>query len=176
MWTASCGKDRRTHAGAHHRQHGFVARGAAHDLRPNAAACERLLHPGLAADRRVRHHRCAVELGRAHRTVGEGVAAGHQQVGIVEQFEVFDVAVDAAVEERQVELMDLWLVGLLLEQPDVAAGVLVPKPAYDQRQDHVGHALEGADVDSAVAGDWAGYAADVSSRPRPQRTEPTDRR
>src|SRR4030088_841466 len=40
----------------------------------------------------------------------------------------------------------------------------------------------GISVNSAVrwqqisAGDWASYAADVSSRPRPQRTEPTDRR
>jgi hypothetical protein len=40
----------------------------------------------------------------------------------------------------------------------------------------------GISVNSAVrwqqisAGDWASYAADVSSRARPQRTEPTDRR
>jgi hypothetical protein len=40
----------------------------------------------------------------------------------------------------------------------------------------------GISVNSAVrwqqisAGDWASYAADVSNRPRPQRTEPTDRR
>jgi hypothetical protein len=92
---------RRTYADPHHRQHGFVARGAKHDLRPDAAACERLLYAGLIADWGVRHHRCAVELGEPHRAVGEGAGVGHKQVWIVEQLEVLDVAVNAAVEEHQ---------------------------------------------------------------------------
>jgi hypothetical protein len=66
--------------------------------------------------------------------------------------DVLDVAVDAAVEERQVELAGLRLVGLLLEQPDVAAGVLVPQRLHHRRQDDVGHALEGADVHPPIPG------------------------
>ncbi len=130
------------HSGSHHRQHGFVAHRAEHDVRPDAGVCQRLLHPGLIADQRVRHHRRAVELGQRHRAVGEDARPCHQQVRVVEQLEMLDIAVDAAVEEYQVELADLRLVGLLLEQPDVAAGMLVPQPAHHQRQDHVGHALE----------------------------------
>jgi hypothetical protein len=65
---------------------------------------------------------------------------------------VVDASIAGAVEEHQVEVLDLWLVGLIFEQPDVTARVLVAKPAHHQRQDHVGDTLEGADVDAAVAG------------------------
>ena len=59
--------------------------------------------------------------------------------------------VDPAVVEQQVEISDLRILRFHLGQPDVAAGVLVQQPAYDGRQDQVGHALEGADVDPALA-------------------------
>ena len=41
------------------------------------------------------------------RTVGECAGAGHQEVRLVEQLDVLDVAVDPAVVEQQVELADL---------------------------------------------------------------------
>ena len=47
---------------------------------------------------------------------------------------MLDVSADAAVEEHQVEAADLRLAGLLLEQPDVAAGMFFPQPAHHCRQ------------------------------------------
>ena len=57
---------------------------------------------------------------------GKTPGPGHQQVRFVEQLEVLDVSADATVEEHQVEVADLRLIGLLLEQPDVAARMLFP--------------------------------------------------
>jgi hypothetical protein len=64
---------------------------------------------------------------------------------------VQDVAFDRAVVEQQVEIPDPRILRFHAGQPDVAAGMLVQPPAYDDRQDQVGHALERADVDPAVA-------------------------
>jgi len=51
--------------------------------------------------------------------VGEGAGPGHQQVRVVEQLEVLDVSVDAAVEEHPgPRWLDRRLVGLLFEQPE----------------------------------------------------------
>ena len=63
-----------------------------------------------------------------------------------------DVAVDAPVEEDEVEVVEAGRVGLLLEQPDLAAGVAVAQPLHDLREDHVRHALERAEVDAPVTG------------------------
>ena len=106
---------------------------------------------GWSQVERPRHHRRAVELLQPDRTVGEGAVAGHQEVRIIEQLDVLDVGLDQAVVEQQVQVTDPRLVRLLLGQPDVTVGVLVSQSAYDDRQDHVGHALEGADVDPAAA-------------------------
>jgi hypothetical protein len=49
---------------------------AARGERVQAPACERRFHPGLVADRRVRHHRRVVEPGQRHGAVREDAAAG----------------------------------------------------------------------------------------------------
>jgi hypothetical protein len=53
---------------------------------------------------------------------------------------------------HQVEIPDPRILRFHVGLPDVAAGMLVQPPAYDDRQDQVGHALERAGVDPAVAG------------------------
>ncbi len=142
---------RRSHAGSHHGQQGVVDRATEHDSGSGAAARECLLHQRLVAGEWPGHHGGAVELLQPDRTVGEGAVAGHQEVRVIEQLDVLDVGLDPAVVEQQVEITDPRLLRLLLGHPDVAVGVLVSQPSYDDRQDHVGHALEGADVDPAVA-------------------------
>lgn len=122
-------QERRPHSGTHHGEHRFVSHGAEHEVRADVATGKFLLDPGLITDRRVGHHRRAVEPGQRYRAAGEGTRPGHQQVGVVEQLEMLDVSLDATVEEHQVEEADLRLVGLLFEQPDVAAGLLFAESA-----------------------------------------------
>jgi hypothetical protein len=93
-----------------------------------------------------------VEFGELDRACWKGTARGDQSVGVVEQSEMFDIAGDAAVVEHQVNLADGWRVGFVLEQPDVAVGVVFAQLADDTWQEEVGHALDGADVDTSVAG------------------------
>ena len=127
-----------------------VAGGSEHDPWPCAVAGERPLQPSLVIGGRPGDHRSVVEQLHPYRTIGERAGAGHQEVRLVEQLDVLDVAFDPAVVEQQVEISDLRILRFHLGQPDVAAGVLVQQPAHDGRQDQVGHALEGADVDPAV--------------------------
>jgi hypothetical protein len=95
-------------------------------------------------------HRSTVEQLHPYRAIGECAGACHQEVRLVEQLDVLDVAFDPAVVEQQVEISDLRILRCHLGQPDVAAGVLAQQPAHDGRQDHVGRAREGADIDPAV--------------------------
>ena len=71
---------------------------------------------------------------------------------VVEQHRRLEVAVALADDEGDVELAvaDLGVEGevvLGLEEADVEAGELGPQLLDDRRQQHVGHALERADVD-----------------------------
>jgi hypothetical protein len=91
-----------------------------------------------------------VEQLHRYRAIGERAGGGHQEVRLVDQFDVLDVASDPAVVEQQVEIPDLRIFRFHLVQPDVAAWVLVQQPAHDRRQDQVGDALEGGDVDPAA--------------------------
>jgi hypothetical protein len=75
----------------------------------------------------------------------------HHQVGVLHQQDVFRFIADQSVVEQQVEIAELRLVGRRFREPDLAGGMLVPKAAQHGRQDHIGHALQGADVDSTIA-------------------------
>jgi len=114
-------------------------------------ADEQLLNAGLVAGAWPRDHGFAVETGELDRAVWEGSTRGDQDVGIVEQLEVFDVAGNAAVVEHQVHLVDRWRIGFILDQADVASRLLVAQPADNVGQEHVGNALEGADIDASLA-------------------------
>ncbi len=89
-----------------------------------------------------------------NRTVGEVAAATHEHVRVVEQLDRFDRAVERSHPVRQVELAGEQSLdrGLLLEDADVDGRVLIAQLHDDLRQQHVGHALERADVDPALAG------------------------
>ena len=115
----------------------------------------------LAAARRVADERGAVEVGRRVRAVRQLAGRRHEHERVLEQQQRLQVAGAQPDGERQVELAGEHGVGagvdvLVLEQADVEVRVLAAEPAHDRRQQHVGHALERADVDPAgVAGEEA---------------------
>ncbi len=128
-----------------------MARGAEHEPRARAGAGQRSFQPSLVVGGRPADHRGVVEQLRPHRTVRERARARHQEVLLVEELDVLDVAFDVTVVEHQVEIPDPRVLRPHVGQPDVAAWMGVQQPADDDRQDQGGHALEGADVDPAVA-------------------------
>lgn len=129
------GEERRAETGSHHGEHGVVAGGAEDDSRVDGVGRECSLERRLCAVRRPADYRRAVEFGKVDGAIRKAPTRCHEAVRVVEEFDVFDIAVvGAEVVEEQVDGGRVRKVHLVLGMPYVAAGELVPEPANQDRE------------------------------------------
>src|SRR5215217_3499023 len=141
------------HSGPHHRHLGAVVVGPEHERRRRADDLQPALDVGLAAARRVTDQRDVIEVAGRERAIGQLTSRRHEDERVVEQQHRLEVAAAVADREGELELtgehgLGAGVVVLLLEEADVDPGVLTAQLLDHRRQQHVGHALEGPDVDA----------------------------
>lgn len=94
-----------------------MAHGPKHDPGLCTCAGEQSLQPPLVIGTWPGHHRSIVEKFHPYRAIGECAGAGNQEVLLVEQFDLLDVAFDPAIEEEQVEVSDLRILRFHVGEP-----------------------------------------------------------